>query len=54
LKGLMAKAEERGDERVILSAQTHAADFYLAHGFAAQGDVFYEAGIPHIEMVYYF
>ena len=54
LKALMAKAQERGDERVILSSQTHAADFYLAHGFAAQGEVFHEAGIPHIGMVYYF
>jgi predicted GNAT family N-acyltransferase len=54
LQGLMAKAQARGDEKVVLSAQTHAADFYLAHGFAAAGDVFYEAGIPHIEMHYYF
>jgi len=50
LKGLMEKARERGDEKVVLSAQTHAAEFYLAHGFAMAGDVFYEAGIPHIEM----
>jgi predicted GNAT family N-acyltransferase len=54
LQGLMAMAQERGDEHVMLSAQTHAAEFYLAHGFAAKGDVFYEAGIPHIEMEFYF
>ena len=54
LKGLMDKARERGDEKVVLSAQTHAAEFYLAHGFAMAGDVFYEAGIPHIEMHYEF
>lgn len=54
LKGLMDKARERGDRRVVLSAQTHAAAFYLAHGFAKAGDVFYEAGIPHIEMTYEF
>jgi len=54
LKGLMEKARERGDEKVVLSAQTHAAEFYLAHGFAMAGDVFYEAGIPHIEMHYEF
>ena len=51
LKGLMEKARERGDEKVVLSAQTHAAEFYLAHGFAMAGDVFYEAGIPHIEKI---
>jgi predicted GNAT family N-acyltransferase len=54
LKGLMDKARERGDDKVLLSAQTHAAEFYLAHGFAMAGDVFYEAGIPHIEMHYEF
>lgn len=54
LKGLMQKARERGDAKVVLSAQTHAAEFYLAHGFAMTGDVFYEAGIPHIEMHYEF
>ncbi|HEY0589780.1 MAG TPA: GNAT family N-acetyltransferase [Pseudoduganella sp.] len=54
LKGLMEKARERGDEKVVLSAQTHAAEFYLAHGFAMAGDVFHEAGIPHIEMHYEF
>ena len=54
LKGLMEKARARGDRRVVLSAQTHAAEFYLAHGFARAGDVFYEAGIAHIEMTYEF
>ena len=54
LQGLMDKARQRGDGKVVLSAQTHAAEFYLAHGFAMAGDVFYEAGIPHIEMHYEF
>jgi len=54
LQGLMAKARERGDEKVVLSAQTHAAEFYLAHGFAMVGEVFHEAGIAHIEMQYEF
>lgn len=54
LKGLMQRARERGDQKVVLSAQTHAAEFYLAHGFAMAGDVFHEAGIPHIEMHYEF
>lgn len=54
LQGLMDKARERGDEKVVLSAQTHAAGFYLTHGFVKAGDVFYEAGIPHIEMHFEF
>jgi predicted GNAT family N-acyltransferase len=54
LRGLMEKARQRGDRKVVLSAQTHAADFYLAHGFAMAGEVFHEAGIPHIAMHYEF
>lgn len=54
LHGLMDMARRRGDGKVVLSAQTHAAEFYLAHGFAMAGEVFEEAGIPHIEMYYEF
>ncbi|MGH8696483.1 MAG: GNAT family N-acetyltransferase, partial [Burkholderiales bacterium] len=35
---------------VVLNAQTHAAPFYAGHGFAAFGDEFMEAGIPHVAM----
>jgi predicted GNAT family N-acyltransferase len=54
LRGLMAHARERGHPEVLLSAQTHAAPFYAAHGFTQAGDEFYEAGIPHIEMRHVF
>ncbi|UGQ48624.1 GNAT family N-acetyltransferase [Massilia endophytica] len=54
LKGLLAQAEQRGHDEVVLHAQLHAAEFYLAHGFKSEGEVFQEAGIPHIEMTYYF
>lgn len=54
LQGLMAQARARGDQLVVLSAQTHAAPFYARHGFAKQGDEFFEAGIAHIEMAYRF
>jgi predicted GNAT family N-acyltransferase len=50
LRGLMDQARARGHAEVVLSAQTHAAPFYLAHGFAQAGDEFYEAGIAHVEM----
>ena len=50
LQGLMAQAKARGDKAVVLSAQTHAAPFYLRHGFAICGDEFFEAGIAHVEM----
>ena len=35
---------------VYLNAQTHAIGFYERHGFAAEGDVFMDAGIPHRRM----
>lgn len=50
LRALMAQARSRGDKVVVLSAQTHAAPFYLRHGFSIDGEEFYEAGIPHINM----
>ncbi|MES2257229.1 MAG: GNAT family N-acetyltransferase [Pseudomonadota bacterium] len=54
LQGLMAQAKARGDTQVVLSAQSHAAPFYLRHGFVVAGDEFFEAGIAHIEMRYTF
>jgi YbgC/YbaW family acyl-CoA thioester hydrolase len=50
LDALVSAAESRYDS-VVLHAQTAAADFYRRAGFVAQGPVFEEAGIAHIEMV---
>ncbi len=50
LAALVARARARGIPRVVLNAQTHAAPFYARHGFAAFGDEFMEAGIPHVAM----
>ncbi|RFP17588.1 GNAT family N-acetyltransferase [Duganella sp. BJB488] len=54
LQVLMAQARARGDTQVVLSAQSHAAPFYERHGFAIDGDEFFEAGIAHINMRYTF
>jgi predicted GNAT family N-acyltransferase len=40
----------QGHTTLRLSAQTHAAGFYADAGFAAMGDPYDEAGIPHIAM----
>lgn len=37
--------------QIALDAQTYAQPFYEKLGFIAQGDVFDDAGIPHIHMV---
>lgn len=50
LAGLMARAKERGDTQVVLSAQVHAEGFYRQHGFEPIGEVFQEAGIAHRAM----
>jgi predicted GNAT family N-acyltransferase len=35
---------------IYLHAQEHAMPFYEKHGFKAEGDRFFEAGIPHFKM----
>ncbi len=50
LASMLAAARERGIETAVLNAQVQALDFYRRHGFAAGGDVFLDAGIPHRTM----
>ncbi|MBK18161.1 MAG: GNAT family N-acetyltransferase [Rhodospirillaceae bacterium] len=45
-------AREDGAGTVAIHAQCHAEKFYLGLGFERIGDVFEEAGIPHIYMEY--
>lgn len=47
---LVEAAKQRGERTLALSAQVHAVDFYRAHGFQPQGEVYQEAGIPHQDM----
>ena len=50
LERLVEEARRRGMREVVLSAQTHALEFYRKHGFREEGAVYEEAGIPHQEM----
>ena len=50
LEAALARARARGLPAVSLHAQTHAVGFYARAGFAAEGEVFLEAGIPHRRM----
>jgi len=45
-----AIAAEQGFAEILLHAQVSVADFYRRLGYMAEGDVFDEAGIPHIAM----
>ena len=47
LAALLEQARRRGDEEIVLSAQTHALGFYRRHGFTELGPEYEEAGIPH-------
>jgi predicted GNAT family N-acyltransferase len=50
VRALMAAARERRHAEVVLSAQTHAVEFYRRLGFVPEGDVFDDAGLPHRQM----
>ena len=50
LQRLIAHAPVK--ERLFLNAQTRAESFYRRNGFEPEGDIFMEAGIPHIRMRY--
>jgi ElaA protein len=42
--------EDFGDEPMLLHAQEYVAPLYAKFGFVAFGEVYQEAGIPHISM----
>ncbi len=50
LTTLLTIAREQGLPSVYLNAQVEALEFYSRHGFRADGEVFFEAGIPHRRM----
>lgn len=51
LQTLSTAAAQRGDSELLLHAQVSAQGFYQRLGFAARGEGFEEAGLPHIEMI---
>ena len=50
LRLLEAEAAKEGAVEVTLHAQRYVSAFYLAHGYAEDGEPFEEAGIEHIMM----
>jgi len=47
---LLYKTFEAGAEEIVISAQCYIADVYRKFGFAATGDEYMEANIPHVTM----
>jgi len=50
LRRLLEEAARRGIRRPYLHAQLQAVPFYEKFGFTGEGEVFDEAGIPHLRM----
>ncbi len=50
LGALETEAKRRGLNGIKLHAQLSAMEFYKRHGYEADGAVFEEAGMPHLEM----
>jgi len=50
LRELLAIIAAEGFPQPYLDAQTSATEFYQRQGFAAEGEVFLDAGIPHCRM----
>lgn len=50
LAELEAEARRRGMSGLVLHSQVYAIGFYEKHGYSRVGDVFEEAGIPHLQM----
>jgi predicted GNAT family N-acyltransferase len=51
LQFVLQSSAELNFKTVYLHAQVTAVPFYEKQGFIAKGDVFYEANIPHREML---
>jgi predicted GNAT family N-acyltransferase len=50
LKELLTEARARGLTHVLLDARVQALPFYEKHGFRAEGEIFLDAGLPHLNM----
>lgn len=50
LSALVAHAREKRHPEAVLYAQVQAVPFYRRFGFAGEGEVFMDAGMPHIKM----
>ncbi len=51
LQCLLHEAAVRGIPEIVLNAQVTAKAFYARFGFQESGELFMEAGIPHVSMV---
>jgi ElaA protein len=53
-KAIAITRQQFGDQPIRIGAQLYLSNFYASLGFQAQGDVYLEDGIEHVEMVLFF
>lgn len=51
MEAIARQAEKQGYTGMKLGAQLHAREFYERLGYQAQGDIYLDAGIDHIDMI---
>lgn len=51
MRHIIRNIEAGGGTRMVLNAQIASRGFYAGLGFTAEGDIFEEAGIPHVHMI---
>ncbi len=51
-RGIGHNLQRWPDQNIRINAQAYLEDFYSQLGFVAEGGIFGEDGIPHIQMVY--
>ncbi len=51
LKRILKELKNRHMQKAMLNAQANAVNFYERFGFQVSGEVFVEAGIPHVKMI---
>ncbi len=50
LQWMIEEMKSSGRQQAMLNAQTDAVKFYEKFGFRVVGDMFMDAGIPHVQM----
>ncbi len=50
LQWMIEEMKSSGKQQAMLNAQTDAVKFYEKFGFRVVGDMFMDAGIPHVQM----
>ena len=51
LKHILKDLKKYNNKQIYLHSQVYIVSLYEKEGFVCQGDIFYEAGIPHYKMI---